>query len=82
MASPTVRISPKSHRLLSQLAGELHATMPQVLDEALETYRRELFLKAANADLASLKANRKAWKIYRQDLAAVDGTVADGLPPE
>jgi hypothetical protein len=56
--------------------------MPQVLDEALETYRRELFLKAANADLASLKANRKAWKIYRQDLAAVDGTVADGLPPE
>ncbi len=56
--------------------------MPQVLDEALETYRRELFLKAANADLARLKANRKAWKAYGLDLAAVDGTVADGLPPE
>lgn len=82
MPTPTVRISPKSHKLLSELAEELSTSMPQVLDKALETYRRELFLRAANADLTRLKTDRRAWKAYRQELAAVDATVGDGLPEE
>lgn len=82
MPTPTVRISLKSHKLLSELAEELSTSMPRVLDKALETYRRELFLRAANGDLARLKNNRKAWESYRQELAAVDATVGDGLPED
>lgn len=82
MPAQTVRITPKSHRLLTRLAEELDRSMPQILDAALETYRRQRFLEAANADLARLKTNKKSWKAYRDELARIDATVADGLPRE
>jgi len=36
--------------------------MQSVLDDAIERYRRERFLRAANADFAALKTDEKSWK--------------------
>jgi hypothetical protein len=36
--------------------------MQAVLDKALERYRRERFLRAANADFEALRKHPKAWK--------------------
>jgi predicted transcriptional regulator len=55
-----VRISPHAHEQLRQLAKEEEESMQAVLDKAIEHYRREEFLRHANADFAALKRNSKA----------------------
>ena len=49
-----------------------------VLDAAIERYRREKFLAAANAGYAALKRNPKLWKEELDERASWDSTLADG----
>jgi hypothetical protein len=80
--TPNVRISPRAHELLRQLAEEEHQSMQAVLDTAIERYRRESFLRGANADFAALKLDRKAWKQDLRDRDLWETTVADGISKE
>ena len=57
-----VRLSQRAHTVLRQIADEEQQSMQAVLDKAIERYRRERFLHAANADFAALKSDPKAWK--------------------
>ena len=75
----TVRISEHGRDLLAQLARDADTTMTVVLDAALEQYRRQRFLEKAAAAYASLAADPAAARNYHGELAALDGTVADGL---
>jgi hypothetical protein len=80
--TPNVRISPRAHELLRQLAEEEQRSMQSVLDRALERYRRERFLRAANADFAALKRNTKAWKQEVRERELWEQTAADGTSGE
>jgi hypothetical protein len=80
--TPNVRISPRAHELLRQLADEEQLSMQSVLDRALEQYRRERFLRAANADFAALKRDAKAWKQELRDRALWEQTLGDGISKE
>lgn len=73
----TVRISETGRNLLAQLAREADSSMTDVLDAALESYRRQRFLAEAAAAYESLAADSAA--DYRRELADMDGTSADGL---
>ncbi len=77
--SPNVRISPQAHELLRQLAEDEQRSMQSVLDLALEQYRRERFLRVANADFAALKLDAKAWKQELKNRKRWERTLADGL---
>lgn len=77
--TPTVRISPRSHALLRQIADEEQKTMQTILDEAIEHYRRERFLCAANAEFAALKRDSKAWREELRERQLWEQTTADGL---
>jgi predicted transcriptional regulator len=77
-----IRISPRAHEMLRQLAEEEQRSMQSVLDQALERYRRERFLRAANADFASLKDDAKAWKQELGERELWEQTVADGISGE
>jgi hypothetical protein len=77
-----VRISPGALDLLRRLAEEEQQSMQAVLDKALERYRRETFLRAANADFAALKNDPKAWKKELRERELWDQTLADGLAKE
>jgi len=48
----TFEISARSRRLLGELARTSGVSMSEVLDAALESYRRHMFVQRANADLA------------------------------
>jgi hypothetical protein len=74
-----VRISPHAHELLRRLAEEESESMQAVLDKAIERYRRERFLRAANDDYAILSRDPKAWKQELQEREAWEKTSADGL---
>ncbi|MGD0302884.1 MAG: toxin-antitoxin system protein [Bryobacteraceae bacterium] len=80
--APNVRISPRAHELLRKLAEEEQRSMQSILDRALERYRRERFLHAANADFAALKLDAKSWKEELRDRELWEQTLADGLSEE
>jgi len=56
--------------------------MQAVLDKAIEHYRREKFLRDANADYAALRRNPKAWKEELKERALWEQTLSDGLAEE
>lgn len=75
----TVRISNQGRDLLAQLASEAHSTMTDILDAALESYRRQRFLEQAATAYASIAADPAA--DYRQEIRDLDATTADGMEP-
>jgi hypothetical protein len=56
--------------------------MESVLDTAIERYRRDRFLRAANADFASLTADGKAWKQELHNRELGKKMMADGISKE
>jgi len=74
-----VRLSQRAHTVLRQIADEEQQSMQAVLDKAIERYRRERFLHAANADFAALKSDPKAWKEELKERELWEHTLADGL---
>ncbi len=79
MASNTVRIDSSTHKTLQKLSAQTGQKMQEILGEAIELYRRKLFLEKANAAFAALKADPQAWKEEQEERAAWDVTLLDGL---
>jgi hypothetical protein len=75
----TVRISNRGKELLAQLSQEAHTTMTDVLDAALDSYRRQRFLEQASLAYARLSPDAAA--DYRREIASLDTTSNDGLDP-
>ncbi len=67
MASATVRISVKAKETLKKLAEQTGKKMQTVLDEAIESYRRQRLLEEANAAFAALRADKEAWAITTRE---------------
>ncbi len=79
MAAPTVPISEVSYQLLKQLAERTGQTTMDLLDQALETYRRKLFFDQVNAGYAALRADPQAWAEHQAEQQMWDATLMDGL---
>jgi predicted transcriptional regulator len=79
MSATTVRISPKGHALLRRLATASEASMSEVLDQALETYRRQKFLEEAGAAYDTLRRDPQAWKKHQSEMSEWEATLGDGL---
>jgi predicted transcriptional regulator len=82
MSAPTVRISEASHRILKELAEKTGQTMMDVLDRALDAYRRKLFFEQLNAGYAEMRADREAWAEHLAERKLWDATLMDGLDPD
>src|SRR5919198_5108748 len=79
MGHTTVRISAPAHRILRELSKAEGKPMLALLDEAVETLRRQRFLEDVNAAYAALRADPRAWKAIEEERCAWDVTLADGL---
>jgi predicted transcriptional regulator len=79
MASTTVRVTEHTHELLRELAAATGEPLQQVLEEAVERYRRERFFADLHAAYARLAGDRAAWAAELDDRAELDGTLGDGL---
>lgn len=75
---PTTRISLYSHQILAELARNTGKSMQDVLDAAIETYRRQRFLDDAAEAFGALKADPKAWKAEQDERKLWDNTLIDG----
>lgn len=56
--------------------------MQAVLDKAIEAYRRETFIRAANAEFAALKRDKKAWKKELEEKRLWERTLHDKRPED
>ena len=79
MASNTVRIDSSTHKTLQKLSAQTGQKMQEILGEAIELYRRKLFLEKANAAFAALKADPQAWKEEQEERTAWDVALLDGM---
>ena len=75
----TVRISTAAQDLLKQVAQERGLSIQGELEEAIELYRRRLFVEEVNAGYASLRQDEAAWVREQDERAAWETTLQDGL---
>jgi hypothetical protein len=79
MTTTTIRVSLHTRNELQDLARMAGVSMQQVLDQALEQYRRRQILEATNAAYAVLRSNSAAWTELEEERSQWDVTLADGL---
>lgn len=82
MPSANVRISSAAHDALRELARKEGRPMQAILDNAIEHYRRERFLRDANSDFAALRESSGSWNEELADRALWERTLGDGLEEE
>ncbi len=81
MSAPSVHLSDASHRVLQELAAQTGHAPTEILDRALEAYRRGLFLEQLNASYAALRADPVAWAEVEAERQSMAGSLMDGLDP-
>lgn len=79
MGYGTIRISDSAHGLLRRMSRAEGRSMLELLDEAVETLRRQRFLEALNAAYAELREDSRAWDAIVDERRAWDVTLQDGL---
>ena len=79
MSAPTVVISEKAHAVLRQLAEQTGQPLTEILDKALDAYRRQLFIEQLNAGYAALRADPAAWAEVEKERRSMAGCLMDGL---
>ncbi|MBK9712007.1 MAG: ribbon-helix-helix protein, CopG family [Kouleothrix sp.] len=75
----TIRVSDKTHHALRELAVSSGTSMNDVIERAVEAYRRQQIIDQANAQYAALRADPAAWAEVQAERAAWENTLADGL---
>jgi hypothetical protein len=76
-----VPISAKAHQTLHELAQQTGKPVQEILDQAVEDYRRKVFLEGVNADYAALRADPAAWAAVEAERRSMAGSMMDGLDP-
>jgi hypothetical protein len=76
----TVRLSTRTHQLLRDLARTERKTLQEILDDAAEALRREVFFRRLRDALEARSADEVADD--RAEAAAWDATLTDGLAKE
>lgn len=75
----TIRVTRRTRDALREVTEASGRSMQEVLEEALELYRRKQLLEATNAAYAALRADPDAWDELEAEREAWDATLADGL---
>ncbi len=76
--SATIRITTQSREAVRELARETGLQQQEILDLAVEAYRRQLFLRSANSAFAALRDNPAAWAAETEERQVWDAAVGDG----
>lgn len=78
----TTRITAQAHEKLRRLAEESGQTMLEILDQALEEYRRHHLLVESNKAYSFLRSKPEAWGEEIEERSAWNQTILDGIDKE
>jgi hypothetical protein len=79
LPTTTIRVSLKTRDRLQELARRSGVSMQEVVEQALDLYRRQQLLAATNTAYAALRAEPNAWQTHQAERAEWDATLNDGL---
>jgi hypothetical protein len=79
MSTTTIRISKETLDVLRSLAAREGTPMQEVLEKAIEAYRRKRLIEIGNLAYAALKDDPKAWEQELAERKLWENTLADGL---
>jgi len=79
---PTTRISEETHRKLKKLSEESGERMIEIIENAIERYRREKMMEVSNKAYERLRENKELWEIELQERREWDVTLMDGIEDE
>ena len=79
MSELTIPISFASHKALLTLVESSGHTTQAVLDQAIENYRRQIFLEQANEAFIRLRQNEELWEDELTERTDWEMTIADGV---
>jgi predicted transcriptional regulator len=77
--SAVIRVDKPTHETLRELSEECDEKMSVLIALAVKDLRRKKFMEALNAEYAALRADEAGWEADRQERAAWDVALADGL---
>ncbi len=75
----TVTIGDTFYQILAELSASSGKSIQAVLEQAIEQYRRQQFLEAANQAYITLRNNSEAWQEELEERSVWDITLEDGL---
>src|SRR6476660_9911964 len=78
----TVRVKAHVHATLQTLAAEMNEPIQDVIEEAVERFRRQRMVERHNQAYAALKSDPDAWRAELAERAEWDAALADGLERE
>jgi len=76
---PNTRISTKTRNTLRELSRKYNKSMEDIIEEAIDLYRRKRFLEEYNIALGKLRENNKLWQEEKEERDLWDNTLQDGL---
>lgn len=77
-----VEISEKSLEVVRHISERKGLDVSDVLDRAVEVYRRELFLEETSRSFQVLKDDPEAWREESEERALWDESLGDGVDDE
>jgi len=78
----TARISSRSDSIIQEMISLTGFSKVEVIEHALETYRRNERMRLMNEAYQTLKSNKSAWEEELKDREELEGTIADGFEEE
>ncbi len=79
MASSTIRVDDKTLKTIRRISKEAGISMQEILDKAIEDYRRKQILMEANEAYTVLRENPQKWKEEIEERQDWDTAIADDL---
>lgn len=79
MSTAILNLSDTSQRMLQELVEHTGQSANEVVDKALDAYRRKLFFEAMDAGYIALRADPVAWAAHLAERQQWDATLLDGL---
>ncbi|MDO9534724.1 MAG: toxin-antitoxin system protein [Bacillota bacterium] len=79
VSSTNVRIYDRTYKIINEIASQTGKSKQEILDKAVEEYRRKQFLIEANKAYAALKNNTEKWQEEIKEREEWDVTLEDGL---
>jgi len=77
--STNVRIDSETHAELKRLAELRSQSQGQVVHDALESLKKEMFFEEMERAYAELHQDEDKWEAYRSEMREFDETLQDGI---
>ena len=77
MSSVNVRIAGDTWVILKELSSKTNTSMQDIIQKAVEDYRRKKILEETNEAFLRLKSNTAAWQEEQKERAEWESTLGD-----